>query len=170
MLTRDRIGALLMLAFSLGYGAMSFRIPLLPFQTNQAFTARTIPEALAVLGVLLSLAILLKPLSPAAREADATWRVSMRKVLGRFSDGSFPLGKVAALCVLMAIYGLTVRPLGFLASTTILLSGGMLILGERRYLMIALTTVGVVVFFWTLMTQFLDVYIAPLPEFFGTGR
>jgi putative tricarboxylic transport membrane protein len=170
MLTRDRIGGLLLLAFSLGYGAMSFRIPLLPFQANQAFTARTIPEALAVLGIVLSLALLLKPLSQAERDADAVWRVSMRKILGRFGDGSFPLGRVAVLCVLMLLYGLTVRPLGFLVSTTILLSGGMIVLGERRYLMIALTSIGVVVFFWTLMTQFLDVYIAPLPAIFGTGR
>jgi hypothetical protein len=41
MLTKDRIGALLMLAFSAAYGALSVRIPLLPFQEAAAFTART---------------------------------------------------------------------------------------------------------------------------------
>ena len=51
MLSKDRIGALFMLAFSLGYGLMATRIALLPFQRSQAFTAQTMPEALAILGI-----------------------------------------------------------------------------------------------------------------------
>lgn len=167
MLTRDRIGALIMLAFSLGYGAMIINIPLLPFQANQAFTARTLPQALSILGIVLSLALLLKPLRGTARDDDAAWRANMKRLLTRVPGLGFPLGKVAMLCVVMVLYGLAVRPLGFLLATTLFLVTSMLVLGERRHAMALSVSVGVTVFFWVLMTQFLDVYIAPLPTFIG---
>ena len=71
------------------------------------------------------------------------------------------------LCATMVLYGLAVRPLGFLLATTLFLVTSMLILGERRHVMALSVSVGVTVFFWVLMTQFLDVYIAPLPTFIG---
>lgn len=147
MLTRDRIGALLMLVFSLSYGMLIFRIPLLPFQAEAAFTARTMPQALTVLGILLSLALLIKPGDDAPVEvAGLQWTVA------------------AGLCALMIFYGFTVRPLGFLISTTILLAGGFLVLGERRWWLVLVASVPVVIFFWVLMTQFLGVFIEPWPE------
>ena len=164
MLTRDRIGALLMLAFSIGYGVMIFRIPLLPFQMNDAFTARSMPQALAVLGCVLSLVVLFKPMSETDRAENARWRDAMKRLSRPIAGQGFPLMRVIVLCVLMVLYGLTVRPFGFLISTSLFLIAGMLVLGERRLLMVLLSSVGIVVFFWVLMTQFLGVYIAPLPE------
>lgn len=147
MLTRDRIGALLMLAFSLSYGVLIFRIPLLPFQAEAAFTARTMPQALTVLGAVLSLALLIKPGDAEPIDfAGLQWKIA------------------AGLCVLMVFYGFTVRPLGFLISTTIFLAGGFLILGERRWWLVLVASVPVVLFFWVLMTQFLGVFIEPWPE------
>jgi len=149
MLSRDRIGALLMLAFSLGYGALSFRIPLLPFQAEAAFTARTMPQALAVLGIALSLVLALKPGGG-----------------GLALSPEFRWGRVAALCVLMVFYGFTVRPLGFLISTSLFLIGGFVVLGERRLWVILAASLPPVVLFWTLMTQVLSVFIEPWPEIF----
>lgn len=164
MLTRDRIGALLMLAFSIGYGVMIFRIPLLPFQMNDAFTARSMPQALAVLGCVLSLVVLFKPMSEADRTENARWLDAMKHLARPIAGQGFPLMRVLVLCGLMVFYGLTVRPLGFLVSTSLFLIAGMLVLGERRFVMVLLSSVSIVVFFWVLMTQFLGVYIAPLPE------
>jgi putative tricarboxylic transport membrane protein len=149
MLTRDRIGALIMLVFSIGYGAMIFRIPLLPFQAQAAFTARTMPQALSLLGIALALVLLFKPPSgeTAAKVAGLKWKTA------------------AALCALMVLYGFTIRSLGFLISTNVFLIGSFLILGERRAWIILAASVPIVVFFWVLMTQFLGVYIAPWPEF-----
>ena len=149
MLSRDRIGALIMLAFSIGYGVMIFRIPLLPFQAQAAFTARTMPQALALLGVALSLILLFKPDSgeTAAKVAELKWKTA------------------AALCALMVFYGFTIRSLGFLISTNVFLIGSFLVLGERRAWIILVASLPIVVFFWVLMTQFLGVYIAPWPEF-----
>ena len=105
MLTRDRIGALIMLAFSIGYGLMIFRIPLLPFQAQVAFTARTMPQALCLLGIVLSLVLLFKPASgeTAVKVAGLKWKTA------------------AALCALMVFYGFTIRDLGFLISTNVTL-------------------------------------------------
>ena len=149
MLSRDRIGALIMLAFSIGYGLMIFRIPLLPFQAQVAFTARTMPQALCLLGIVLSLVLLFKPASgeTAVKVAGLKWKTA------------------AALCALMVFYGFTIRGLGFLISTNVFLIGSILILGERRAWLIFLASVPIVFFFWVLLTQFLGVYIAPWPEF-----
>ena len=148
MLTRDRIGAFMMLAFSIFYGARTFHIPLLPFQADAAFTARSMPFALAVLGVALSLVLLLKP-GPGQRVQTA----------------GFHWGRAFVLCALMVAYGLSVRPIGFLISTSLFLIGGFLVLGERRPWLILVASVPIVVFFWVLMTQFLGVFIAPWPAF-----
>lgn len=150
MLSKDRIGALLLLAFIVAYGALTFSIPLLPFQADAAFTARTMPEALAVLGAVLALALLFKP----GRDEPA-------------SLSGFQWGRAALMCLIMVLYGLGVRPLGFLIATVLFLIGGMLVLGERRPVVLLGASVPLVVLFWALMTQVLDVFIAPLPAFFG---
>lgn len=151
MLTRDRLGALLLLAFSIFYGVRIFHIPLLPFQADQAFTARTLPEALAVLGIVLSLILLFKRGGSGAGP-DLT---------------GFRWGQAGLLCGLMVIYGLTVRPGGFLIATSLFLIGSFLVLGERRIVLILGASVPLVVAFWALMTQVLGVYIAPWPIFVG---
>jgi putative tricarboxylic transport membrane protein len=147
MLTRDRIGALLLLAFSIFYGVRTLYIPLLPFQAEAAFTARSMPWALSVLGVVLSVALLLQ-----------------RGTGARVAAVGFRWDRAALLCALMVAYGLTVRPGGFLISTSLFLIGGFVILGERRVWLILVASIPIVVFFWVLMTQFLGVFIEPWPE------
>ncbi|TQV79066.1 tripartite tricarboxylate transporter TctB family protein [Denitrobaculum tricleocarpae] len=148
MLTNDRIGGLLLLAFSVAYGLLTFDIPLLPFQAQAAFTARTMPEALSVLGIVLSLTMIIKPSSNARPDV-----------------AGFLWGRGAIICLVMVIYGLTVRPGGFLISTSLFLMAGILILGERRWWLVLIASVPVVVFFWVLMTQLLGVFIEPWPVF-----
>lgn len=148
MLTNDRIGGVLLLVFSVAYGFLTFEIPLLPFQAQAAFTARTMPEALSVLGIVLSLVMIIKPSSDARPDV-----------------AGFLWGRGAIICLVMVIYGLTVRPGGFLISTSLFLMAGILILGERRWWLVLLASIPVVVFFWVLMTQLLGVFIEPWPVF-----
>lgn len=148
MLTKDRIGGLLMLAFCLAYWWSAFDIRMLPFQKNQAFNAQTMPMALGAIGSALSLAILL---FPGTREKPDV--------------AGFRWGLGLTLIALMVVYGLTIKPLGFLLATTLFLMGGYWALGERSPIMLILASVPIVVGFWVLMTQGLDVYVAPLPEF-----
>ena len=147
LLTKDRIGALLLLAFSLVYGYLSQSIRLLPFQQNVAFHARTMPEILTVLAVVLALLLLLMPPSQ-----------------DKLSLSGLKLGKGLLFLVLMSIYGLTLRPLGFIISTSLFLIIGYALLGERRPLPLLLASVPLVVVFWLLMTKGLDVFIEPWPN------
>ena len=146
MMTKNRIGGVLLLAFSVAYWVLIADITLLPFQQGQAFTAKTMPTALAALAVVLSLLTILLP-HPAEgpRLKGAAW------------------GQTAAFLALMSIYGLSIRPAGFLISTTLFLMIGFAILGERRLWMLAAVALPIVLGFWLLMTQVLDVYIAPWP-------
>lgn len=138
-----------MLAFCIGYFFLVYRIPLLPFQANQAFTARTMPQALSILGIVLSLLLIVKPSSDARPQVEG-----------------FHWLQGVLICVTMVAYGLTVRPMGFLITTTLFLIAGFTILGERRWWIILFASVPIVVFFWVLMAQVLGVYVAPWPEFF----
>lgn len=148
MLSSDRIGGFLIGVFSVAYGALVFQIPLLPFQAEAAFTARTMPQALTVLGVIFSLLLIAKP------NSNATPQMS-----------GFLWGRALLICLTMVVYGLTIRSGGFLISTTLFLICGFVILGERRPLIVLSCSIPIVVIFWTLMSQFLGVYVEPLPEF-----
>ena len=148
--TKDRLGGFLLLVFCCIYAWKIGEIRLLPFQANQAFTARTMPEVLAVLGVGLSIALII---FPGNKE-----RFSIRQL-------NWPLG--VAFLVLMSIYGISVRPLGFLLSTSLFLIAGFALLGERSPLKLVVVAVPLVVLFWALMHYGLDVTIRPLPSFLG---
>ncbi|MEM6848652.1 MAG: tripartite tricarboxylate transporter TctB family protein [Pseudomonadota bacterium] len=143
---KDRVGGLLLLAFCVTYALLSQDIRLLPIQARAAFNARTMPEVFAVLGVALSLLVIV---FPSSREP-----ISIRH---------FALGKCALFLILMSAYGFTVRPLGFLLSTSLFLMIGFAMLGERNVLKLVAVAVPIVVLFWLLMTQGLDVFIEPLP-------
>jgi putative tricarboxylic transport membrane protein len=146
--TKDRIGGILLLIFCLVYAWQSQNIRLLPFQANQAFTPRTIPEILAVMGVILSVLIIIFP--------------SNRESLN-LKELNWPLGM--AFLALMSVYGFTVRPMGFLLSTSLFLIFGFMLLGERKPVTLILVAVPLVVLFWILMNYGLSVFIEPLPSF-----
>lgn len=147
-LTKDRIGGLLLLAFCLFYWSKIGDIRLLPFQAGQAFTPRTIPQVLAVMGIVISVLIVV---FPGNKE-----RFDLRAL-------NWPLG--LALLILMSVYGLAVRPAGFLMATSLFLIIGFALLGERSILKLVLVAVPLVVAFWALMNYGLSVYVAPLPIF-----
>lgn len=148
LLNKDRIGGLLLLAFSVTYGLLSQKIHLLPFQANSAFHARTMPEVLSVLAIGLSLLVIV---FPGSHEKP------------KFSGLNWGLG--FAFLALMSAYGFLVRPLGFLIATSLFLMIGFAMLGERKIWRLVLVAVPAVVAFWALMTIGLDVFIEPLPHF-----
>jgi putative tricarboxylic transport membrane protein len=68
---------------------------------------------------------------------------------------------VIMLAALMIFYGLTIRYLGFLISTTIFLMGGFAVLGESRIKVLLGAAVPVVFVFWFLLSQLMGIYLAP---------
>ena len=147
-ISKDRVGGLLLLVFCLLYGWLIQDIRLLPFQMDDAFTARTMPQALTFLGVGMSAALIVFP-----GNTDPVVLKGMQ------------WGRVGIFLALMSAYGLTIRPMGFIASTSVFLMVGFALLGERKPITLFLAAVPLVVLFWVLMTQGLDVFIEPLPEF-----
>ncbi|MFK7903238.1 MAG: tripartite tricarboxylate transporter TctB family protein, partial [Nitratireductor sp.] len=146
--TKDRIGGLLMLIFCIIYAWQSQNIRLLPFQLNSAFHARTMPEVLSVLGIGLSILIIVFPSN------------KERLVLNNLN---WPLG--LTFLVLMSIYGLSVRPMGFLLSTSVFLMCGFALLGERSIWKLLLVSIPLVFAFWALMNYGLSVFVEPAPFF-----
>ncbi len=148
LFSKDRIGGALLLVFCITYGILSQQIILLPFQAKSAFNAQTMPEILTVLGVGLSALVILFPAS------------SDKPKLAGFNW----LTAFLFMC-LMSFYGLSVRPLGFILSTSFFLMAGFALLGERSTLKLVIIALPLVIGFWLLMTKGLDVFIEPLPWF-----
>ena len=150
LLTKNRIGGVLLLAFCGAYAWLIQDIRLLPFQRAASFNARTMPEVLAMLGIGLSLWCILVP--------GTGERPQLRGL-------DWPRG--LAFLGLMSAYGLLLRPLGFLLSTSLFLIAGYLLLGERRPFWLLIASVPLVVAFWALMDRGLGVYVAALPAALG---
>ncbi len=149
---KDRVGGLLLLLFFITYSLLSQNITLLPAQLNPTFTAKTLPHALSVLGICGALWLVLRPTQNAP--------IAFRGLLW---------GRFFASLLLMSLYGLMLRPLGFLLATGVFLSMGFLGLGERRWLIILAIAGMVTLLFWWLMHFGLGVYLPPLPALFSNG-
>ena len=143
-MNRDRLAALLLLAFSLGYGWKAGDIRLLPFQAEGVMTAQTMPYALAAAGALISFLLLILPARDNAEAPPVSfyWRGLDWKSAGW-------------ILLAVALYGGLIRPLGFIASTFAFLCACSIILGERRPLMLAAVHAPAVLGFWLLMTKLL---------------
>jgi putative tricarboxylic transport membrane protein len=154
----EKAGALILLAFSTAYGLAATRIPLTFLAMKESFNARTMPYALSIIGILLSIAILISP-TKSGDEKE------------RFTDVFKGLDwtRVGLLVAMMVFYGLTLRFLGFVISSIIFLLGGFYILGERRKWLLFTGSVPLVLFIWFLMSKILGMYIAPGEIFYMIG-
>ena len=154
----EKAGAVILLAFSVAYGIAATQIPLTFIAMKESFNARTMPYALSVIGILLSIAILILPAS--AGEGKE-----------RFTEvfKNLDWNRVGLLIAMMIFYGVTLRFLGFVISSTIFLLSGFYILGERRKWLLFVGSVPLVLFIWVLMSKILGMYIAPGEIFYLMG-
>jgi putative tricarboxylic transport membrane protein len=157
-MAREKVGALVMLLFSMAYGLLALKIPLSFLAQNEFFTSRTMPYALAVLGVLLALLILVFPTTaPEGKRSlreethGMDWKTAILLVVG------------------MIAYGLTMKWIGFIISSILFLLVGFYILGERRIKRMLLASIPLVVMLWFIMSSLLGVYIAPGELFYILG-
>ena len=153
----DRVVALIFLGISLVYGYAAFNYPLLPFERNMAFLPNTLPMVLSVIGVILSFLI---AVSPKADQGE-----------GKLGDidietvRSFKLGQALGLVASMVAYAVLLRPVGFLAATTLFIAGSAVVLGERKYLVLVPIAVVTAVGIWYLVQETLGIYLRPWPSF-----
>ncbi|MCR9260295.1 MAG: tripartite tricarboxylate transporter TctB family protein [Pseudomonadaceae bacterium] len=147
----DRAGGCILLVFCCAYGVLALDIPTTTTQMGSAFTARTMPFALAVAGIGLSLLLILMPgRTPAKSRMPVYWLQG------------------AAFIVLMSAYGLTIRPFGFLLATITFLTIGFWLLGERKVITLITVPAIIAMLFWFLLSELLGVYIAPGPAIWST--
>ncbi len=155
----DKWIAVVFLVIALVYGYASYTYPLLPFERNMVFLPNTMPMVLSGLGILFSLIIILIPKKTADAAGDALGDFDIPRL--RDNKTGQALGLIAA----MVFYALALRPVGFLAATTLFLFGTGWILGERKVhtlILSALVGAGSV---WYLVQEALGIFLRPLPWF-----
>ncbi len=158
-MSKDKVGASFFLVLSIAYGVLAFDIPLTFVGIDEVFTARTLPFALAVLGTVIALLILVLP---SAKTDDS------QKMSAAFRGLNWKL--VCLLALLMVFYGMTIRWIGFVLSTILFLIGSFRVLGERRVKVLLLASVPVVIVFWLLISKVLGVYLDPGSLYFFLGE
>lgn len=155
----DKWIAVVFLVIALVYGYSAYTYPLLPFELYMVFLPNTMPMVLSGLGILLSLIIILIPRKTADGDGEALGEFD----ISRLRD--YKAGQALGLIAAMVVYALALRPVGFIASTTLFLIGTGWILGERKlHIMIlsALLGAGVI---WYLVQEALGIFLRPLPWF-----
>ncbi len=151
--------AILLICAIYGYSAWFAMDELLaPIMKRNPIWPSTFPKVLSVLGVILAISVVLnlerqESKDPSAMEINYT----------RLTD--YNIGQALGLLGLMVVYAFALRPVGFLASTFIFLTAGSYILGERRYVLMAITSALAAGIVWYLVEQVLGIFLKPLPAF-----
>jgi putative tricarboxylic transport membrane protein len=157
-MAREKVGALVLLLFSIAYGILALKIPLSFLAQNEFFTSRTMPYALAIIGMILSLLILALP------TADPAGKHTLKE-----ETAGMDWKRAIWLVIAMIIYGLTMKWLGFIIASILFLMFGFYILGERKFRKMALAAIPLVILLWFVMSTLLGVYIAPGEIFYLLG-
>jgi putative tricarboxylic transport membrane protein len=143
---KDHIAGLLFLCFSVVYGYFTLQTQLMPGDVQQSFNAQTLPRALSIMGVVLSIALLL------------TAEVGMEE---KFYFRNYKFSLVIQLLLLIVAFAVALKWIGFALSTVFFLASGFWVLGERSIKRILLVSVIFSICTWFMLTRLLDVYLAP---------
>ncbi len=160
-MTLDRAiaGIFVLLCLIYGYTAfVAMEASLLPFELNMTFLPNTMPKWLSVLGVIVGLVVVIQSAPKENDEIDAS-EIDYRNLR------QYKLGQALFLLGLMLAYALLLRPIGFLAATTLFLTGGSIILGERNYKLLFPITVSTAFIIWYLVQEVLGIFLRPWPWF-----
>jgi putative tricarboxylic transport membrane protein len=160
----DRGVALCILVFSIVYAWLAFGYELLPFERHQAFKPNTMPIGLSMIGIVLSLAILLVPSRKDSTVVDESVVDLPQQKSG---NQKFDRVRPVILVLLMLIYAMALRPLGFIGSTSLFLIVSSMVLGERKFHILVPVALGGAVFIWYLVQEVLGIFLNPWPIFFG---
>ena len=145
--SKDKIGAALLLAFSLGYLRFAFEIPSSNLPESEFFTARTLPFGLSACAIGASLAILLRR-SP-EREGGSPV-ADLRRLHWAPAGG---------LVLAMLAYSMLFGALGFHFATFLFLVAGFLIMGERRLMLVVGLSLALVLVTWLITAVLFGLYI-----------
>lgn len=158
----DRWIALIFVGLCCAYGYAAFFTMdqlLPPFMQRNPVWPSTFPKVLAVAGIIVGLVVVLGLEKPATDKEPSATDINYR----RLQD--YNTGQAIALLVLMVAYALALRPVGFIAATTLFLIAGSVILGERKFhVMIPVSAVATFIV-WYLVQGVLGIFLRPWPFF-----
>lgn len=143
-MTREKVGALTFFALFAGYWLVATQIELYPGEELDVVTARTFPMGVGAMGAIISALILFLP----SREAEAPLKLA-----------DLDWRRLLILIVLMATFGLLLRPAGFFVATSLFLAGGYYTLGERRPLVLTGASIGVAAVFEFILVGLLGIFL-----------
>ena len=165
MLSINRWIALGMLAFSSGYGYLAFTYRILPFEQFLEMKPNTLPIGLAVAGMICSTILLVMPDSQSSSSSEENKVIgSDQKYLE--SPENYEWGKGIGLLILAGIYALSLRQAGFLIATSLFLSLGGLMLGERKVWILLPVSCTASFLVWYLVDEVLSIFMRPWPMIF----
>ena len=138
-----KIISLLFFIFSAFYLYTAYQIRVFSFDENAAFNAKTFPIYLGYFGMFIAALKIVLP-EKASEKVDQKF-LNYKKTL--------------VLVLIMVIYGLTIRPVGFFLSTSLFLLSSYYFLGERRWLRMFMLSFPFVAIFMFLVHGLLDIYL-----------
>ena len=144
---KDRLGAFILLVFSLIYLRSSMDIPLDPFDLEVGFTSRSLPIFLSVSAIFISILLVFFSVfdSDAKPVSNELSHIGWRPML--------------ALILLMAVYVTTFNYLGFVLASALFLQIAFMLLGERRLLLSVCVSLGLILLLWFILTQIFGLYL-----------
>ena len=138
-----KIISLLFFIFSAFYLYTAYQIRVFSFDENAAFNAKTFPIYLGYFGMFI-----------------AGLKIALPEKTSEEVDQQFlNYKKTLVLVLIMVIYGLTIRPVGFFLSTSLFLISSYYFLGERRWLRMFMLSFPFVAIFMFLIHGLLDIYL-----------
>ena len=138
-----KIISLLFFIFSAFYLYTAYQIRVFSFDEDAAFNAKTFPIYLGYFGMFIAG---LKIALPEKTSEEVNQQFLNYK-------------KTLVLILIMVIYGLTIRSVGFFLSTSLFLISSYYFLGERRWLRMFLLSFPFVAIFMFLIHGLLDIYL-----------
>ena len=138
-----KIISLLFFIFSAFYLYTAYQIRVFSFDENAVFNAKTFPIYLGYFGMFI-----------------AGLKIALPEKTSEEVDRQFlNYKKTLVLILIMVIYGLTIRSVGFFLSTSLFLISSYYFLGERRWLRMFMLSFPFVAIFMFLIHGLLDIYL-----------
>jgi putative tricarboxylic transport membrane protein len=145
-----RISALIFLLLFLVYSYLAGEIRVFSFDEDAHFNARTFPQFISYLGIVVSFLTLVL-----SKNEDESF-------------GQYEWLKVFGLFVLVFTYGIIIKSVGFFLSTNLFLLISYYYLGVRSYKVLLFSSFPVVAGLQFMLHELLDVYIRdPFLQFLG---
>ena len=163
MLNLEKFLALIILIICILYAYTSFitmQANLLPFEKNMTVLPNSLPKVISIFGIINSTFLILKKEEHNSEESISS--INLKNVF------SFYYGKALSIILLMIIYTLCLRPVGFILSSVLFLFLASFILGERSFIKLAIICLLGTSIIWLLLEKVLGIYMRPFPYILQT--